>query len=581
MKKGNSIQGNLIPLSFLLWLISFNLGLLFLLSENALAQSENASSNIFGYYEGEFMPGNNLTLILHFQKSDDGETAGNILLFQGDSKIQDDPLSDIQFDGKQLNFSIETKNTPFKGVLSGDGQQISGEFQFPDNSVHAVLVTRVEKPSKGYTSGEEKRGDVLTQQYSVSQLQTDFNFLREHLEQTHPQLYLYTSKDEFDRFFDSTYATIQHEMTGEEFFRLIAPVIEKVHCCHTGIRPSKAYGERMKQSPAFLPLDIQFVDGKAYVITDYGQYLSVEKGIQVVSINGQPFKEILNRLMSCIPADGHNKTAKLFETNTNFSRVYSLYIGRFAQFQLECLQADDKKVTCTVPAFTGDELEAAEKKFHTDRFPGGALPLSLNINAMSSTAILKISGFWAPNPDDYIAFLQNSFDEIRSKNIRHLIIDVRSNKGGHPFFGAELLSYLAKSDFIYFEQPEEQPEIAPLYHPWPVKENAFNGDVYVLMNGGCLSTTGHFLSLVRYHKLGTLIGEESGGSFYCNDGSIQLTLPETGIQLNLPGVTFQTAVSGFKKGEPLLPDHKIAPTLDDLLNGKDAVMEYTLRLIKN
>jgi hypothetical protein len=81
--------------------------------------------------------------------------------------------------------------------------------------------------------------------------------------------------------------------------------------------------------------------------------------------------------------------------------------------------------------------------------------------------------------------------------------------------------------------------------------------------------------------LGRLIGEESGGSFYCNDGSIQLTLPETGIRFNLPRVTFQTAVSGFKKGEPLLPDHTVKPTFDDLLNGRDAVMEYTMKLMKD
>ena len=77
-----------------------------------------------------------------------------------------------------------------------------------------------------------------------------------------------------------------------------------------------------------------------------------------------------------------------------------------------------------------------------------------------------------------------------------------------------------------------------------------------------------------------LIGEEAGGSFYCNDGSKQLALPNTRIELNLPQLTFQTAVAGYEKGDPLLPDHYVKPSLEDLLSGRDAEMEYAMQLIE-
>ncbi|GET21999.1 S41 family peptidase [Prolixibacter denitrificans] len=578
MKKNFPTQDNLIPLWFSIF--SFSLAFVIFLSLNVHGQETSDFHKISGYWEGEFMPGNHLTMILHFQESEDGATVGRIFLYQENNQIQDDALSDIQFDGKQLKFLIEAKNTPFRGALSEDGNAISGEFQFPDNSFQPVQVRKVEKPSKGYLAGKEVGADALDRKYSVTELQNDFNFLRKQLEQTHPQLYLYTSKKEFDRLFVQTYANIQNEMTEDEFFRLIAPVVEKVHCVHTGIRPSEAYEKMITDSPGFLPLDIRFVKGKAYVINDYSQSSSVEKGMQVLSINGRTVEDIYKRLMDCIPSDGYNQTAKTFEVNADFSRVYVRYIGKTRSYELKCVRSSGEKVRLSVRALTGKELEEAMRAVYLERFPAG-LPVNLKTDEKKSTVILTVSGFWARNPDDYIAFLEKAFAEMKSKNVQHLIIDVRGNKGGHPFFGAELLSYLAKSDFIYFEQPEERPEIAPLYHPWPVKENAFKGDIYVLMDGGCLSTTGHFLSLLRYHKLGTLIGEESGGSFYCNDGSKQLTLPETGIRFNLPQVTFQTAVSGFRKGEPLLPDYSVTPGLDDLLEGKDAVMEYTMKLIKD
>jgi len=358
MKKKFRIQDNLIPRRFVY--ISFSLAFLILLSFSVLAQVSSDWKKINGYWEGEFMPGNHLTMILHFQESDEGVTIGRIFLYQEDNQIQNDPLSDIQVGGDQLTFLIKVKNTPFSGTISSDGQQIAGEFQFPDSSVHPVQLTKVEKPSRGSVA-EEKQGRSPNQKYTVAQLQSDFDFLRKQLEQTHPQLYLYTSKEEFDRLFAQTYANIRSEMTEDEFFRLIAPVVEKVHCVHAGIRPSEAYERMMADSSGFLPLDIRFVGGNAYVIKSYEKTPSVEKRMQVLSVNGRKVKDIYARLMDCIPSDGYNQTAKTFEVNADFPRVYARYIGKSKSYELECMTPSGKKVTASVKAITGKELEEAMK----------------------------------------------------------------------------------------------------------------------------------------------------------------------------------------------------------------------------
>jgi hypothetical protein len=54
--------------------------------------------------------------------------------------------------------------------------------------------------------------------------------------------------------------------------------------------------------------------------------------------------------------------------------------------------------------------------------------------------------------------------------------------------------------------------------------NKFSGTMYVLIDGGCFSTTGHLCSLLRYHGIGTFIGEETAGSFACTDNRTAITL---------------------------------------------------------
>jgi hypothetical protein len=111
-------------------------------------------------------------------------------------------------------------------------------------------------------------------------------------------------------------------------------------------------------------------------------------------------------------------------------------------------------------------------------------------------------------------------------------------------------------------------------------KNSFDGNCYVLINGGCLSTTGHLISLLKYHKKAVFIGEEPGSWFYCNDFSKQVKLPNTQIEVNIPQSTFQTAVSGYKVRDHFPIDHSVELTVDDMINDKDVYMEFTMNIIK-
>ena len=70
--------------------------------------------------------------------------------------------------------------------------------------------------------------------YPVEELKEDFIELREILEEEHPSLYLYETRKQKNKYFDSVFGLIDKEMTEIEFIRFISPVIAEV------IRPSTA-----------------------------------------------------------------------------------------------------------------------------------------------------------------------------------------------------------------------------------------------------------------------------------------------------------------------------------------------------
>ena len=84
----------------------------------------------------------------------------------------------------------------------------------------------------------------------------------------------------------------------------------------------------------------------------------------------------------------------------------------------------------------------------------------------------------------------------------------------------------------------------------------------------------------KYFTGALFIGEEPGSSFLCNDMSIQLTLPNTGMEVNIPRTTFMTAVSGLSEEEPFPLDYEVDISVQDFLSGTDTYKTFVYELLK-
>ena len=164
-----------------------------------------------------------------------------------------------------------------------------------------------------------------------------------------------------------------------------------------------------------------------------------------------------------------------------------------------------------------------------------------------------------------------------SRGVRDLVLDLRGNGGGDPYNAASLLEKLITKETAYFDAGTSG--YADLRAIQPAR-NGFTGNLYVLIDGGCFSTTGHLCSLLRFHGIGIFIGEETGGSFTCTDNSREIVLRNTGLVLRLSTTVFSTEVSGLTPGRGISADHEVVSTIDDRLAGIDAAMVFARRLVE-
>ena len=138
-----------------------------------------------------------------------------------------------------------------------------------------------------------------------------------------------------------------------------------------------------------------------------------------------------------------------------------------------------------------------------------------------------------------------------------------------PFTYYSKAEFEGKSDKIYGEEL-----IEPL-------SNRFKGKVYFLIDGNGNSTTGHFMSLVKNHHLGTIIGEELGSNQFCTAGQMLTRLSNTKLVVSVANNTHISTATELPVEKGVLPDYYITQSIDEYLNKVDAVKNFTLKHIRN
>jgi hypothetical protein len=453
-------------------------------------------------------------------------------------------------------------------------------------------------------------------------MQADFKYLRRLLEETHPGLYRYNTKEQMNQRIDSVYGLLNTEMKFYDYYRLLASFIGDIRCAHTTVVPCKNWVGYLDRNAKFFPFFLYPAENKMYVLFNFTSNEDIKPGFEVVAINGRSMGDIKKIMKHSFPKDGYNESSgNAVLQGNNFTFFYYLYVDQSESFNITFKKLSGDTVSYVFPADKAFFLKRWLKKnsvnkqmlkFYNTKPPKHPWRLAFPKD-LDATAWLRFDVFGGVGPNNtedearlaLKEFMDKSLTEIANKKCTNLIIEVTGNGGGWDTQGVELFTYLMKTDspvryfrrqfsltdssefYKFLDLSPEQLQAARaglkrepdgtfsqmenlnpdmrLQYPKP---NRFKGNVYILMNGQSGSTTAEFLAVAKYNKVGIFIGEESGGAYEGGNGGnfIHLELPSTKIEVGVPIVTGETNVDIPKqKGRGTMPDYFISYTMEEIL----------------
>ncbi len=473
----------------------------------------------------------------------------------------------------------------------------------------------------------------FSQTYTAEQIKEDLVNLKNEIEKYHPDPFKYISKERFTFLQDSILQKVSGRYSLREAYFTFLPLVQAVGCGHTHMSPdrrllskSNSYSER----PKFFPFSVRYINNQLLVSRNYSADKKITRGTQILEIDGQPVKKVLEHLekISYYNGDGINPNARKYYAIREFRKLYYLWKGEEDNFLITYLKQGQNKPKTT--KIEGQSIDFMEKMLET-RYPDvdedttGIVSYRL-IDTTQKVAMVDIRSFMYGIKDygkntNFEGETRKIFRKLEENKIENLILDLRGNSGGIIDYSIFFLRYFANQPFDAYKLGFRDEGLQRLkqdykkYDAYLAKEAAsrlnkeftvrdsdgyleskyqqkqrphdefrFNKNVYVLMNGGTFSAAALLVSKLHNMGVGTFVGMTCGGAYDgCSAAQFSsIKLPNTELEISLPLGRILYNIDAQKYNKPILqPDFEVNPNLEDFLNNEDTVLKYTLNLIKN
>jgi C-terminal processing protease CtpA/Prc len=353
---------------------------------------------------------------------------------------------------------------------------------------------------------------------------------------------------------DQWRAELVTDPSAETFERVARDFMAALQDGHASLAWTPAAAERYTMPPLF---QVAEVEGKAIVsrVMDPSlEEMGLVAGVEIIAVDGLPVSEALEHVPHFLTACG-----------TEYCRTWKSY---------HFLLSGEARSTVDV---TFIDLEGAERQITAQRASGlEALIRTSRRSASASRLEDNVGYIYLPHfnndnpPPD--AFFESRLREMR--DLPFLIIDVRGNGGGSEVYSQAIngLLFDQRVEYGRYESriPEEQIDLFVEPGPW-----YYEGQVYILIDGGCFSTCAHFLQPHWQTGRSILIGRtaQRGGG---NPSRGTVRLPD-GLEARLPLSLFLD-LDGDER-ELIEPNIYMPLRIEDIRQGVDRDLETAFELI--
>lgn len=476
------------------------------------------------------------------------------------------------------------------------------------------------------TACTTSRNSFIDKKYPPEKLKKDYAIFRGALEEQHPSLYWFTPKDSMNLLFNELYNSLNDSLTERQFRTRLQKVLAGIRCGHTSINYSKRYARYLDTTelPLF-PLAFKILSDTLSVTANLNKNDRVlTRGTIVTAINNYPAKYLIDTFFNYLTTDGYALTGKYQSLSTygTFGVLYKNLFGLPDSFKINYIDNRGFASETVIPVFkpAPDSLDKTDslkpEKFTQKerRKIGSVSSHDIQVDTSLKSAYMPVNTFARGN--GMRRYFKYTFKNLSKLDIKHLVVDVRTNGGGdagnaifltqylsdHSFRIADSL-YTTKRSSKYREYIKNQPLywLATLVitrkrkdgnfhfgyferHKFkPRKKYHYDGNIYILTGGNSFSATTLFAQELKGQKNVKIVGEETGGGAYGNTAWLlpELTLPNTKLRVTIPKFRFVMRKELVREGRGVIPDVYAAPTINDIRSGVDAKIEAVKKLITN
>lgn len=427
------------------------------------------------------------------------------------------------------------------------------------------------------------------QYITKAELLSDIDYATSALEESHFNLYAYSSKVDFQ----NNVTNIEGEINSDsismfEAHRYLQRIVAGANNAHTRIEfPASFYFNYAENGGTVFPLELAFEAGKVYVRKNLSK-TDIAVGSEITKIDNRPISEILQGIYPLISGeDLAMKNAQL--EALSFPRYYWWAYGSKKEFE----------VTINGQSITLQSITAMEDFEYTREDFMFNEPL---FKYYDKTAYLRPGGFGG-DQKYYESFIDSSFADIKKSSTQRLILDLRNNPGGDDSFSNYLVSYIADRPFkwnakfelknssflkehvrkhmdttsVYWQTILEKGDEEVFeyqfedYEP-QAEHKRFKGEVIVLVNRQSYSQSTVTAAQLQDYGWALIVGEETAEYANLFASLFSFKTPNSEIEIKV-AKGYMERLSGDKSPKGVQPDILIK---DHLLDEEDEILNRTL-----
>ncbi len=456
-------------------------------------------------------------------------------------------------------------------------------------------------------------------------IKNDLRLLKQGLEVIHPGYDRYTTSEQREAMWNRLTNSVDENTSLAQVSLEISRLTAQLRCEHTVITLPKALSEQKKQR--FMPFRFRIFNQRMFV-DQASQTMELNKGDEIITINGKSIAEIIVKLSPLMSRDGYTDHAVV----RNIEGDYDILGSGFEQFfALELLGLDEYPKQYTIKYRPKNKTSLLIKTVDTISFDSwlalDGQPYRLdfkdavNITMKGDYAVLTVDTFVNyRNPVNAMKKFKKIFKTLKQNNIKHLIVDLRNNGGGSDDAQLALLKHLYNQPFqvndaawfVYSDLGELKKYLqtwdksvlspdtsqltketlgyripssmmGPNYKQQKPAALAFDGQIYMLSSRDNASASAALLLHIKQQENVIVVGEPTGGNQGGTTATVMLflKLPYTGISVKIPVFRNRYMIDNAIDGQGAYPDVYANDNYQDWMNDHDTAMQATIRLIND